>query len=37
VGDTYEEAHELAEEGVRFTLDRDNPELKHLFRPWRRS
>ena len=30
VADTYEEAHRLAEEGVRFALDRDNVELKHF-------
>ena len=27
---TYEEAHRLAEDGVRFALDRDNFELKHF-------
>ena len=30
VGDSYQEAHELAEEGVRFELDRDDVELKHF-------
>jgi predicted RNase H-like HicB family nuclease len=30
VADSYEEAHQLAEEGVRFALDRDDVELKHF-------
>ena len=30
VADTYEEAHRLAEEGVRFVLDRDDVELRHF-------
>ncbi len=30
VGENYEEAHQLAEEGVRFALDRDDVELKHF-------
>jgi predicted RNase H-like HicB family nuclease len=30
VAGSYEEAHRLAEEGVRFALDRDNVELKHF-------
>jgi predicted RNase H-like HicB family nuclease len=29
VADSYEEAHELAEEGVRFALDREHVELRH--------
>jgi predicted RNase H-like HicB family nuclease len=30
VGTTYEEAQRLAEQGVRFALDRDDVELKHF-------
>jgi hypothetical protein len=30
VADSYEEAHRLAEEGVRFALDRDDVEIKHF-------
>jgi predicted RNase H-like HicB family nuclease len=30
VADSYEEAHELAEDGVRFALDRDAVEVKHF-------
>jgi len=30
VGDSYEEAYRLAEEGVRFALERDHVELKHF-------
>jgi predicted RNase H-like HicB family nuclease len=30
VADSCEEAHRLAEEGVRFALDRDDVELKHF-------
>src|SRR5436309_1000773 len=30
VADSYDEAHQLAEEGVRFALDRDDVELRHL-------
>lgn len=30
VGDSYDEAHLLAEEGARFALDRDDVELKHF-------
>jgi predicted RNase H-like HicB family nuclease len=30
VADSYEEAHRLAEEGVRFALDHDDVELKHF-------
>jgi predicted RNase H-like HicB family nuclease len=30
VADTYEEAHRLAEEGVRFALDRDDFGVKHF-------
>lgn len=30
VGDSFEEAHRLAEEGVRFTLDRDDVEIRHF-------
>jgi hypothetical protein len=30
LADTYEEAHRLAEEGVRFALDRDDADLRHF-------
>lgn len=30
VADSYEQAHHLAEEGVRFALDRKDVELKHF-------
>jgi predicted RNase H-like HicB family nuclease len=30
VADSYEEAHRLAEEGVRFELDRGDVEVKHF-------
>jgi predicted RNase H-like HicB family nuclease len=30
VADSYEEAHRLAEEGVRFALDREDVVLKHF-------
>lgn len=30
VADSYEEAHRLAEDGVRFALDRDDVEVKHF-------
>lgn len=30
VADSYEQAHQLAEEGVRFALDRQDVELKHF-------
>jgi predicted RNase H-like HicB family nuclease len=30
VGETYEEAHRLAEEGVRFALDREDVEIRHF-------
>jgi predicted RNase H-like HicB family nuclease len=30
VADSYEEAHQLAEEGVRFALERDDLEVKHF-------
>lgn len=30
VADSYEETHKLADEGVRFALDRDEAELKHF-------
>jgi predicted RNase H-like HicB family nuclease len=30
VADSYDEAHRLAEEGVRFALERDDVELKHF-------
>jgi len=30
VAASYEEAHGLAEEGVRFALDREDVELKHF-------
>lgn len=30
VADTYEKAHQLADEGLRFALDRDDVELKHF-------
>jgi predicted RNase H-like HicB family nuclease len=33
VADSYEQARELAEDGVRFALDRDAVEIKHLVRP----
>lgn len=28
--DSYEDAHRLAEEGVRFALDRDDVDVKHF-------
>ncbi len=30
VGETYEEARQLSEDGVRFALDRGDLELKHF-------
>ena len=30
VADSYEEAHRLADEGVRFALDREDVEIKHF-------
>ncbi|MGH8956885.1 MAG: hypothetical protein ACRDVF_17935 [Microbacterium sp.] len=30
VANTYEEAHRLAEDGVRFALDREDVEIKHF-------
>ncbi len=30
VADSYEEAHRLAEDGVRFTLDRHDLEIRHF-------
>jgi predicted RNase H-like HicB family nuclease len=30
VADSYNDAHRLAEEGVRFALDRDHLQLKHF-------
>jgi predicted RNase H-like HicB family nuclease len=30
VGPSYDEAHRLAEEGVRFAQDRDDVELRHF-------
>ncbi len=30
VADSYDEAHRLAEDGVRFALDRDDLEIKHF-------
>ncbi len=30
VADSYEEAHRLAEDGVRFALDREDLEVKHF-------
>lgn len=30
VADSYEEAHRLAEDGVRFALDRDDVDVKHF-------
>jgi predicted RNase H-like HicB family nuclease len=30
VADSYEEAHRLADEGVRFALDRDDVDVKHF-------
>ena len=30
VGDSYEKAHRLAEEGVRFALDREDLEIRHF-------
>jgi predicted RNase H-like HicB family nuclease len=30
VADSYEEAHRLAEDGVRFALDREDLEIKHF-------
>jgi predicted RNase H-like HicB family nuclease len=30
VADSYEDAHRLAEEGVRFALDRDDVDVKHF-------
>jgi hypothetical protein len=30
VADSYEDAYRLAEEGVRFALDRDDVEIKHF-------
>ena len=30
VGDSYEEAHQLAEDGVRFALERDDVDVKHF-------
>ena len=30
VADSYEEAHRLDEDGVRFSLDREDVEIKHF-------